>query len=64
MADHDRQQANIMCASTVFANVQARNTEIRNSHTLVMEVYEATLNRVKKNDAQAPRRPMHTRKER
>jgi hypothetical protein len=29
-----------------------------------MEVYEPTLNRVKKIDAQAPRRPMHTRKDR
>ena len=64
MADHDRQQAHIMSASTAFANVQASNTEIRNSHTLCMEVYELTLNRVKKIDAQAPRRSMHTRKER
>jgi hypothetical protein len=64
MADHDGQQAHIMSASTAFANVQARNTEIRNSHTLFMEAYESTLNRVEKIDAQASRRPMHTRKER
>jgi hypothetical protein len=64
MAAHDRHQAHIMSASTAFANVQARNTEIGHSHTLFMEVYEPTLNRVKKIDAKAPRCPMHTRKER
>jgi 3-deoxy-D-arabino-heptulosonate 7-phosphate (DAHP) synthase class II len=64
MTDHDREQAHIMSASTAFANVQARNTEIKSSHTLLMEAYEPSLNRVKKIDAQAPRRPMHTRKDR
>jgi vacuolar-type H+-ATPase subunit E/Vma4 len=49
MADHDREQAHIMSASTAFANVQARNTEIRRSYTLFMEVYEPTLNRIKKS---------------
>jgi hypothetical protein len=49
MADHDREQAHIMSASTAFADVQARNTEIRRSYTLFMEVYEPTLNRVKKS---------------
>jgi hypothetical protein len=46
-----------MSASTAFANVQARNTEISNSHTLFMEVYEPTLNRVKKNRRTSPSPP-------
>ena len=57
MADHDGQQAHFMSASTAFTNVQASNTEIRNSHTLCMEVYEPTLNRVKKNRRTSPSLP-------
>jgi hypothetical protein len=49
LTEHDREQAHIMSASATFANVQARNTEIGSSHTLFMEVYEPSLNRVKKS---------------
>ena len=49
LTNHNREQAHSMSASAAFTNVQAKNTEVRSSHILFMEVYGLSLNRVKKS---------------